>query len=135
MSFEDVDKKVREALAKQNIVFRTAEEEGLANFTMLLTEQGQKEAVEYKGAHYRRKAFMHEKMIKEGARPYAGANPTALLPEGVFEDAKGLYTMQDGQRQGYFSDPRAAGVNFYLTEAYEKNGIEGIVQAMKDKRC
>lgn len=135
MSFEDVDRKVREALSKQNIVFRTAEEEDLANFTMLLTENAQKEALEYSDAHLMRLAFLHEDQIKKGLNDaYSRGNPNALLPEGVLEDANGLYTMQDGKRSQYFfRDPRKPGTQFYLTEAYEKNGIEGIVQALRDK--
>lgn len=97
MSFEDVDRKVREALSKLNIVFRTAEEENLANFTMLLTENAQKEALEYNDAHYKKAAMVHESYIKEGRGAYT---------EGAYRS--------------------------YIREGYERDGIEGIVQALKD---
>ena len=134
MSFEDVDVKVREALSKHNIVFRTNEEARLANFTTLLTENAQKEALEYKDAHLMRLAFLHENKIKQADSAYSRGNLNALLPEGVLEDSNGLYTMQDGRRQQYYlRDPRKPGALFQFTEAYEKNGMEGIVQLLKDR--
>ena len=134
MSFEDVDAKVREALSKHNIVFRTNEEAKLANFTMLLTENAQKEALGYEDSHLMRLAFLHENKIKQADSAYSMGNLNALLPEGVLEDANGLYTMQDGRRQQYYlRDPRKPGALFEFTEAYEKNGMEGIVQVLKDR--
>lgn len=134
MSFEDVDTRVREALSRQNIVFRTAEEEKLANFTMLLTENAQKEAIEYEGAHYRKAAMMHEQMIKENKLVYQLGDPNATLPDNVFEENGKLWTKnEDGSKVGFLQDPRVRGRFAFAREAYEKDGIEGIIQSIKDE--
>jgi hypothetical protein len=134
MSFEDVDTRVREALSRQNIVFRTAEEEKLPNFTMLLTENAQKEALEYEGAHYRKAAMVHEKMIKENKLIYQLGDPNATLPDNVFEERGQLWTKsEDGSKVGFLQDPRVRGPLAFTREAYEKDGIEGIIQSLKDE--
>ena len=134
MSFEDVDVKVREALSRHNIVFRTNEEARLANFTTLLTENAQKEAIEYEGAHYRKAAMLHEQMIKENKLAYQLGDPNATLPDNVFEENGKLWTKnEDGSKVGFHQDPRVRGRLAFFREAYEKDGVEGIIQSLKDE--
>lgn len=133
MSFEDVDRKIKEALSKQNITFRTKEEERLANFTTLLTENAQKEAVEYEDAHIQRLVLLHEQKIKEGTPIYQIGNPDAPLPEGSYMSRHNqlVMKMENGQ-EVVISNPRVSGLQAHLTEAYQANGLEGLTEAVKN---
>lgn len=135
MSFEDVDRKVKEALSKHNITFRTAEEANLANFTMLLTENAQKEALEYEPGIILRKALGIENQIKQNFPAYKIGDPNAVIPEGVLEDntrpGNRLYKIgKDGNKE-YVADPRKSGLMAHYRQAYEKDGLDGIAEIIK----
>ena len=137
MSFEDVQAKVQQALAKHNIVFRTEEEETLANFATLLTQNAQREALEYEDNHYLRLAKLHEdRMLNpDTAGPYMKADPSAPLPDNMYEENGKIWIKnENGKPSISLRNPRGGGPLSYVTEGYEKNGFQGIVDALKERK-
>lgn len=117
------------------ITMRTAEEAQLSNIAVLLTRGAQEEALEYRDLHYLRAAMIHEREILANKPNYARGDPDAILPENSFIDDVGNLRLKNGDNQAtIINNPRVNGYNFYLREAYEKNGTEGIIQALKDRR-
>jgi hypothetical protein len=135
MSFEDVDARVRDVLAKNSIALRTTEEEGLANFASLLTKNAQQEAIEYEGAHYSKVAQMHENNIKAGKDTYLEATMRAdeVLSSEYIEDRGMLYKIDEAGNRKLTRDPRVDGRNVNYTRAYKNDGLQGLIEEMKNQ--